>query len=70
MRKVFILFLTVLFMLAFYACGNNIKTDSKNTNDEQKLKSNSQENTIKEGHQKIVILKAIVHVIQKMAIII
>ncbi len=59
MRKVFILFLTVFFMFAFYACGNDIKTDSKNTNDEQKLKSNSQENSIKEGRQKIGTLQFI-----------
>ena len=59
MRKVFILFLTVFFMFAFYACGNDIKTDSKNTNDEQKLKSNSQENSIKEGRQKIGTLEFI-----------
>lgn len=59
MRKVYILFLTVFFMFAFYACGNDIKTDSKNTNDEQKLKSNSQENSIKEGRQKIGTLEFI-----------
>ncbi len=59
MRKVFILFLRVFFMFAFYACGNDIKTDSKNTNDEQKLKSNSQENSIKEGRQKIGTLEFI-----------
>ncbi len=46
-------------MFAFYACGNDIKTDSKNTNDEQKLKSNSQENSIKEGRQKIGTLEFI-----------
>lgn len=53
MRKVFILFLTFFFMFVFYACGSNVKTDSENTNDEQKLKSNLQENSIKDGRQKI-----------------
>ncbi len=53
MRKVFILCLIFFFIFAFYACGSNIKTDSKNTNDEQKLKSNLQENNIKDDSQKI-----------------
>lgn len=53
MRKVLILCLTLFFIFVFYACGNDMKTDSKNTNDEQKLKSNSQENSIKDSRQKI-----------------